>query len=312
VIAALNTPARRIILAFAVSVLLHAAVLWLPYIHWPHAKVELPPLNVRLEHLPKPAEQPAEKTEPANPISKTVTGTSGKTTSGAMNKMDKTEEQATAHPFPKHLRLTFVVHKSADGFMTGEIHHQLDIRNDRYTLKSVRQTAGLTSLRNSDRLIQASHGRIGEHGLQPETFEEESIKDSGKQSRQATFDWAAQKMRFSHGDETTLPADAQDTLSFLYQLSQLPINGEFFPLPVSDGTQLKIYQIEIGAKEDIDTPMGKLRALHLRKMHTQGEAYFEIWLGLEYRLLPVKFRQLDVSGNLTDEYVITDLRSSDE
>lgn len=311
-IATLHNPAGRITLAIALSALIHAAVLWLPYIHLPHAKVELPPLTVRLEPLPKPAEQPAAKPEPANPISKTAPNASYKATARTMNKMDKMEESAAAHPFPKHLKLTFVVHKDADSSMTGEIHHQLDIQRDSYTLKSVRQTAGLTSLRNSDQLIQTSHGQIGEHGLQPETFEQKEITKIGQQSQQVTFDWAAQKLRFSHGDETALPADAQDTLSFLYQLSQLPMSGEFFPLPISDGAQLQLYQIEIGTKEDISTPMGKLNALHLRKMHAQGEAYFEIWLGLEYRLLPVKFRQLDGSGNVTDEYVIADIRAADE
>jgi Protein of unknown function (DUF3108) len=312
VIAALNNPASRITLAIVLSALLHAGILWLPYIQLPHAKVELPPLTARLEPLPKPVEQPAATPEPANPITKSELGASIKSATRTLDEMDKTEESSAAHPFPKQLRLTFAVHKGADGFMTGEIHHQLDINGDRYTLKSVRQTAGLASLRNSDRLIQASHGKIGEHGLQPDTFDEKEITRDGKQSLQATFDWAAQKLRFSHGDETTLPADAQDTLSFLYQLSQLPMNGEFFPLPVSDGTQLQQYQIEIGTKEDIATPMGKLRALHLRKMHAQGEAYFEIWLGLEYRLLPVKFIQVDSSGNVTYEFVITDIRAAEE
>jgi len=90
------------------------------------------------------------------------------------------------------------------------------------------------------------------------------------------------------------------------------MEGEFFPMAVSDATQLQQYQIEIGAKEDIATPMGKLRTLHLRKMHTQGEAYFEIWLGLEYRLLPVKFRQVDGSDNVIEEFVISDIRAADE
>ncbi len=316
-IAAFRTPTRRIALAIALSVLIHAAILWLPYIQLPQAKVQLPPLSVRLEPLPKPVELIAEKPElakpePANPLTKPDDSASAKPVTKAMVAMNRTEETTAIRPFPKHLQLTFAVYKGADDFRTGEIHHQLDIHGGRYTLKSVRQTAGLASLRNSDRLIQTSHGKIGEHGLQPDTFEEEKITRGGTQSLQATFDRAVQKLRFSHGDETVLPADAQDILSFMYQLSQFPMNGEFFPLPISDGAQLQQYQIEVGAKEDIATPMGKLRALHLRKMHTQGEAYFEIWLGLEYRLLPVKFSQVDSSGKVTEEFVISGIRAADD
>ncbi len=316
-IAAFRTPTRRIGLAIALSVLIHAAILWLPYIQLPQAKVQLPPLSVRLEPLPKPVELIAEKPElakpePANPLTKPDDSASAKPVTKAMVAMNRTEETTAIRPFPKHLQLTFAVYKGADDFRTGEIHHQLDIHGGRYTLKSVRQTAGLASLRNSDRLIQTSHGKIGEHGLQPDTFEEEKITRGGTQSLQATFDRAVQKLRFSHGGETALPADAQDILSFMYQLSQFPMNGEFFPLPISDGAQLQQYQIEVGAKEDIATPMGKLRALHLRKMHTQGEAYFEIWLGLEYRLLPVKFSQVDSSGKVTEEFVISGIRAADD
>jgi hypothetical protein len=317
VIAALRTPTRRIALAIALSVLIHAAILWLPYIQLPQARVQLPPLSVRLEPLPKPVEPIAEKPElvkqePVIPLTKHDDSASAKPVTKTMAAMNRTEETTAPHPFPKHLQLAFVVYQGADNFRTGEIHHQLDINGSRYTLKSVRHAAGLVSLRNSDRLIQTSRGKIGEHGLQPDTFEEEKITRGGTQNLQTMFEWKAQKLRFSHGGETALPADAQDMLSFMYQISQLPMNGEFFPLPISDGAQLQQYQIEIGAKEDITTPMGKLRALHLRKMHVQGEAYFEIWLGLEYRLLPVKFSQVDSSGKVTEEFVISGIRAADE
>jgi hypothetical protein len=255
VIAAFRNPARRITLAIALSVLIHAAILWLPYIQLPQARVQLPPLSVMLEPLPNPVELIAEKPELANPLTKLDDSSSAKPVTKAMVAMNRTEENTAIHPFPKHLQLTFAVYKDADDFRTGEIHHQLDIHGGRYTLKSVRQTAGLASLRNGDRLIQTSHGKIGEHGLQPDTFEEEIITKGGTQSLQATFDRTAQKLRFSHGGETALPADAQDILSFMYQISQLPMNEEFFPLPISDGAQLQQYQIEIGAKEDITTPM---------------------------------------------------------
>ncbi|MGA7749372.1 MAG: DUF3108 domain-containing protein [Gallionella sp.] len=316
-IAILNTTARRLTFAIALSVLVHAAILWLPYVQLPHAKVELPPLSVRLEPLPKPVEQIAgqsesAKSEPANPISKPDSSSTAKPLSKAMAAMNKSDEPTQTHPFPRHLHLTFIVYKDADGSRTGEIRHQLDIHGSRYSLRSERQTAGLASLRNSDRIVQTSYGKIGDHGLQPDTFEKEEITDSGKRSLQATFDWAAQKLHFSNGSEISLPADAQDVLSFMYQISQLPMNGEFFTMPISDGMQLQQDQIEIGTKEDLATPMGKLRALHLRKMHADREAYFEIWLGLEYRLLPVKFRQIDSSGNMIEEFVITDIRAADE
>ena len=310
--AALLTPARRIIFAVALSILLHAAILWLPHIQLPHEKVLLPPLTARLEPLPKPEAQPAEKPEPANPATKPDDSVSPMSATKAVGTMNELEKSAATHVFPRHLQLTFAVYRGTDTFSSGEIRQQLDVHGEKYALKSVRQAAGLSSLLSKDQLVQTSRGKIGEQGLQPEIFKEEKITTGGKQSLKANFDRAAQKLRFSHGGETALPADAQDTLSFMYQLSQLSMHREYFPLPISDGASLEKYQIEIGGEEDVAAPMGKLRALHLRKMHTQNEAYFEIWLGLEYRLLPIKFRQIDGSGEVVEEFVISDIRAAGE
>jgi hypothetical protein len=306
---------RRIFFAIAFSAMVHAAILWLPHLPLSHGKVNLPPLTARLEPLPLPVAKPAAKPEPLNQLSKRGDGPSTKKISGTASSLKKMEKSAAVHQFPKHLQLSFAIYQSAVNSRIGELRHEIDIDGDKYTLKATKQFTGLTSLQNNDQLILTSQGKIDEHGLHPEIFKEERITASGKQDLKAIFDWAAQTLHFSHGDDTALPADTQDILSFMYQLSQLSIPSmrvEFFPLPISDGTQFAQYQIEIGRAENISTPMGNLRALHLRKMHAQGEAYFEIWLGLEYRLLPVKFRQVDGSDKVTEEFVISDIRAADE
>lgn len=311
-IAVFRTPVRRISFAIALSAMMHTAILWLPHLQLPHAQVHLPPLTARLELLPLPADKPAAKPEPPNRLSKPGDGPSAKQMATAANTMKEMEKSAATHQFPKHLQLTFAVYKGADLSRVGELRQQLDIDGDRYTLKATRQAIGLAIMLNNEQLIQTSHGKIDEHGLQPDTFKEEKITGSGKQSLEATFDRTSQKLLFSNGGETALPADSQDILSFMYQLSQLSMRTEIIPLSISDGTQLEQDQIEIGATEDISTPMGKLPALHLRKMHAPGEAYFEIWLGLEYRLFPVKFRRVDGSDKVTEEIVISDIRAADE
>jgi hypothetical protein len=310
------TPTRRVAIAIALSALMHAAILWLPQIRLPYAKVELPPLTVRIEHLPEIRKAPAEKSTHGHPA--TGAGTEDKqatVTAPAMRKMpamDATAEPVAPPPFPKHLQLTFAVYRNGDRFASGELRHKLDIGGDKYTLKATLRPAGLTSLHNSIQLIRISRGKIDTRGLRPEIFVQEEFSAGGKQSLKAEFDWAAHKLRFSSGNDAELPADAQDMLSFMYQLSQIPLDSELFLLPISDGSQMESYQIEIGVKEVISTPLGKLRALHLRKTHGPNEAYFDIWLGLEYRLLPVKLIWIDSSGNMTDEYAISDIRATDD
>ena len=221
------------------------------------------------------------------------------------------EEQKAAYLLPLHAQLNFAVYKGLDGFRIGEVKHQLEISGDKYILHAVTQTIGLARLFKSYQLTQTSRGKAGKQGLQPESFEEEKTMSDGKQSLKANFDWPSQKLRFSHGGETALPADAQDILSIFYQLSQLPLNREIIQIFVSNGKKLEKYNFEVGAEEEIITPMGKLRVLPLRKLHAQNEEGFEIWLGLEYRLLPVKIRPIERSGEVIGEIVITDIRIAD-
>lgn len=310
VIAALRTLARRIPLALALSVMIHAAILWLPHLQL-HRSLQLPPLTVRLEVSPLPAAQPAKIPEPVTQAGKPIGSMLGMPMSKTAAMMKEMKKSTATRQFPKHLQLTFAVYRGA-GSRVGQLYQQLDIYGDKYTLKATEQTDEPASLPNNGQLVQASYGKIDEHGLQPETFKEERITGSGKQDLEATFDRTVQKLLFSHGGETALPADAQDILSFMYQLSQLSMQAEIIPISISDGTKLEQNRIEIGITEDISTPMGKLRALHLRKMHAQGEAYFEIWLGLEYSMLPVKFREVDGSDGIIEESVISDIRASDD
>lgn len=314
-IAALRTPSRRISVAIAISAMTHIVILLLPYLNLPHAKVNLPPLTVRLEPLPHPIEKSATKPQQPIPMTQLGNGPSTKNTLGTANVMKEMEKSALNRPFPKRLQLTFAVFNGADFFRVGELLHQLEIDKDRYILKAIKQTDGPTRSKNKDKLIQISQGTIDVHGLQPESFEEEKITGNYTQKLSASFDQTAHQLNFSRGGSASLPADAQDILSFMYQLSQLSIPSmhmEFFPIPISNGTQLEQTRIEIGITEDISTNMGTMRTLHLQKMHNQGEAYFEIWLGLEYRMLPVKFRQVDGSDKVIAESVISDIRAADE
>jgi hypothetical protein len=263
---------------------------------------------VRLEVLPQPVDKPISKPEKPSPLSRVGDRSTTKKTDSTANTMKKMEQSTSPPKFPKHLQITFTVSNGVEFLKVGELRHELDIDGSKYTLKATKQAVGLS---NKEQLIQSSYGNLDEHGLQPDTYTEERANASGEQSLEVTFDRKAHKVNFSNGANTVLPDDAQDILSFMYQLSQISMQREIIPLPISDTSQLKQNLIEIGAAEYITTPLGNLQAMHLSKMHIKGEPYFEIWLGLEYRLFPVKFRQVDGMGQVTGEYVISDIRAED-
>lgn len=324
-------PAARIALAIGLSLLIHAVALFAPLIELPKSEVPLPPLTARLEPLPTivppaPKKKPRAKPQPVEKAVQPTQESAPETVNGAPETVneapqidaepqppvEETAEQAKP-PLPKRAQLTFSVYQGEGGLKLGEAVHRLDIEEGQYTLKAVTQTTGLASIFKSYMLIQTSEGQANAQGLLPHKFAEENKQSKGSQSLSAEFDWEARKLRFSHGGETALPEQAQDILSFLYQLSQLPMsNQEVVPIRISNGKKLEYYELEIGAEEELSTSLGKLRALPLRKLHAKGEEGLEIWLGLEYRLLPIKVRQIDRAGQIAGEMVISDIRVSDE
>jgi hypothetical protein len=309
----LREPSQRIIAALVISALIHAIILWMPHLRLPSVTGTLPSLTVRFEYQPKPVSPPVPEPETVLQVSNAENNISLQAAAVPAEPvkaeaMQAMEKSADSSAFPKHVRLSFTVYQGKNLGRAGEMQHQLDINASSYSLKSIRRAAGMLMRVQS---TQFSRGAVNERGLQPDEFSEERVTSGGKQKSKAIFDRTAQTIHFSTGADATLPPDAQDGLSFMYQLSQLSMHTEIIPLAVSDGNNLENYRIEIGREENLSTPMGELRTLHLRKMHVQDEPYFEIWLGLDYRLLPVKFRQVAATGEVLEEFAISDIRSSD-
>jgi hypothetical protein len=342
-IAALRTPVRRLVLAVLISILLHSSVMWVPRMRLPHFDTEMPPLTVRLEPLPpRPYMTKPEPVKAVRPSRAAPSQTVDQPTSllpqsavvpaNAPDEMQQAQEPApkietlpvpvavvpegywTKPVLPKHAQLDFAVYQGGTAsFRIGEARHALDIVDGRYVLQAETRTVGLVNFFKSFRLAQSSRGVVDNNGLRPERYQEERVASGNAQKLEAVFDWPAKTLNSQGGGKAELPDDALDTLSMLYQLSQVRMdNKEIVALHIGNGKKLEYYEFEIAQQEEIDTPMGKLRTLHLRKLHNQNEEGMEVWLGLEYRMLPVKVRHLDRAGEVSGEAIIAGIRVSDE
>ncbi len=344
-----KTATGRITLAIALSLLAHAVLVFGPnLVELTPSEPPLPPLIAKLEPLPsvvvkpipkKPLPKPRKITpdtsakpdapvEPAPAIleipgSEPPSASSEKTPqpethpaaepaaqSAEAAQTDETEQ--AAHPLPRHAKLVFAIRKGTD-FTVGRAIHELTISDDHhYTLTASINTIGIVSLLKSFEMNQHSSGTLSAQGLHPDEFSEGKVNDENKQTLTAKFDWQNKQLTFSSGDTAKLPDKAQDMLSFLYQLSQSPLTQPLLTMYISNGKKLEKYQLAIGKEDYILTPKGKIRTLPLRKIHAPGEEGLEVWLGLEYRLLPVKIRQIDRNGEIAGEMVISDIRVSED
>jgi len=331
-------PFTRIAVAVALSILVHSLLLW----QWPKLDLAsqqelLPPLQAKLEPLPKLAAVPVpRKSRPrraarVEPMVKPVVATPAviadatsavaavaaaasavDATSSLAPTPTTTEEAASPPLLPKHAQLHFAVQYGGGTFKVGEVSHELENIDGHYSLRAITRTTGVVGIFKSYRLTQSSSGSVTKQGLRPESYDESKTDSSGTQTSSARFDWDGNKIYFSDGSVSKLLEQAQDALSLPYQLSQLPLNLAHFPIALSNGKNIRQHYLAVGDEGTISTTMGELRTVTLYKVHGANEEGLIIWLALEYRLLPVKILYLDKSGEISANMVITDIRVSDE
>ena len=343
-----DNTSRRFAYAVFISLLLHGLILWGPHIRLPRFESTLPPMVAKLEPLPtapakhkskrriktatpKPAPVSPPRTEPpaedaqlaasspvaaSNPVaaSELAAASAPEAASTVVESETLTTQtyKAVERPaLPKSAQLTFDVYKGTSHFRVGKAVHTLEIDNGHYVIHAVTQTVGLVRLFKHYDLIQDSSGSYNKYGLQPEQFAEERIEKPDTQSYWAKFDHAAQRARFSNGEEVALPPDTQDILSILYQFPPLT-DGEIATVSISNGRKVEHYQFRIDTDEEIDTAIGKLPTVRMSRLHGPNEEGLEIWLARQYRLFPVKMRFIEKNGDVTGEAVITDIRVSEE
>lgn len=227
---------------------------------------------------------------------------------------DPSRNKQGVRQLPLHAQLRFAVYLGDSSFSIGDLFQELDIREGRYTIQAELEKAGLASWFNSTQLTQISKGVLLENGdLAPQTFIEEATDARGAHHRyEADFDWNTKQLRFADGSGGAMAPGTEDMLSLLYQLSQIALHMEILHLAVTDGNKLENILLEVGAVEEIATPMGKLRARHFHQMRDQDAPWMDIWLGSDYHMLPVKFRKTDADGKIVEEFVIKEIRVSDD
>ncbi len=193
---------------------------------------------------------------------------------------------------PSHGIIRYRVDRGDSNFEIGVARHEWEIVDGRYRLVSELETTGLAWLFKSVRIDMESTGTINAEGFRPDSFairrEGQAVKD------RALFDWDRMKVRVGNRVEQALAQGAQDLLSFNYQLGYMDFPESGGTLSIATGKKYGTYRLEVIGNEQIETPAGVLRTLHLR---APGDNTTELWLAYDYLLLPVKIRHVDSKGD---------------
>lgn len=204
------------------------------------------------------------------------------------------DEPVSVPPPPRHVEIEFRGANGSKG--AGKQTFDRD-ENNHYRL--VGEMSMPVVLFISGSIEQHSEGLITDKGLQPLKFTQ---KITGSRPQTASFDWDAQSLVMDTGKRTEtkpLSPGTQDMLSFMYQFMFMP-PLEQMQITMVTGKKLRTYVYNFEGEDTLDTPMGKLKALHIGRSNNDGDERTELWLASEYRYLPIRIRRTEKDGAFVD------------
>jgi hypothetical protein len=194
---------------------------------------------------------------------------------------------------------TLVYEFSRSGFQLAKMTDTLRVTGGEYELTSSAQGVGVVAvLARGQSIRRESRGAIGAEGLAPRSFTEQR-GDNYKLS--ADFNWPGREVVLTNAQGAVsrlqLAPRTQDRLSFPYQIAFAHGTPPAeFSIAVADGRHVTQYAFRLVGTETVSTGIGELKALHYTKILSGGDTAFDIWLGVDHQLLPVRLSYADKDG----------------
>jgi len=203
----------------------------------------------------------------------------------------------------RHARLVFDLFYGAQPSKVGQVTHTWAQDGREYRVETIAEAVGFVSWFLSGRLVQRASGVFAAGGLVPTDYRAEL--GTRERAETAHFDWAARKLALASKGESRLvdlPAGAQDPLSMLHQL--------YFMTPIPDAAQFDIvtgrklyrYVYQMVGEAQFETPLGIVRALHLRRHDPDGSS-MDVWLDLDRNFLPARIHFVDRKGRVLEQVI---------
>ncbi len=76
----------------------------------------------------------------------------------------------------------------------------------------------------------------------------------------------------------------------IFQLAHAPPKGDTYDMRVFTQRRFYEFHLIVMGEEEIEIPLGKVRAQHLRHVDPEDHQAVDVWLGIDQHYLPVKLR----------------------
>jgi hypothetical protein len=186
-----------------------------------------------------------------------------------------------------------------NGLQIAVINEQFDTDRDTYRIVSESIPVGLLALLRKRGVTLVSSGKITSNGLRPDHFEGTNGDDDARRVS-AEFDWTEARLTLKHEGQmetAPLPPGTQDRISLMYQFMFVePGQLRQIDVAMTNGRKIDRYRYSITPGVDLDTPLGRMKTLHLVKAREPGESAAEIWLAPQHHFFPVKVLLVEKDG----------------
>lgn len=264
----------------------------------PPPEVEAPPTVQAPEVIPEPAPPPAAVEEPKPEVVAMA--------QPAVPVPPPEPPKFPVESFPENVSISYTLTST---FADGRAEYTWSRDGDEYKITGEAEAVGFFTLFLEGRILQESRGTVTAEGLRPKRFRENKPNTPPEGLE---FDWPARKVTFEAKGEaktTELADNTVDWLSMIFHLAHVPPSGEDYTLKVF--TQRKMYQftLKVLGIEEIEIPLGKVKALHLRHIDPKDNDVVDVWLGVEHHYLPVKLRYPVARNRLVVEQSATSVKA---
>jgi hypothetical protein len=244
---------------------------------------------------------------PEGPL-ETLAGSAGEAPGSEVQASAESPAAADAAAAPaeyplRRAQLVFDLYYGAQPSKVGQVTHTWVQDGREYRVETIAEAVGFVSLFLNGRLVQRSSGVFAPDGLVPTEYRAEL--GTRERTEVARFDWAARKIALAWKGESRivdLPAGAQDPLSMLHQLYFMKPIPAAAPLDIATGRKLYHHVYRIVGEAEIETPLGLVRTLQMRRQDADG-ARMDVWLDLDRSLLPARIHSVDRRGMVLEQVI---------
>ena len=172
-----------------------------------------------------------------------------------------------------------------------------------YRYRSKTETTGLFSLFRDDKITEESRGRLGTDSAQPLHYQYTQTGSHKQRHVSIRFDWDKKEViNLVNGSTWKMKLEPGVVDKLLYQfiiMRDLSAGKRHLSYVIADGGKTKTYRFDAQGQEVIQTPLGKMLTLKLRRHKPNSRRETTLWCAPALHYLPVKVKNVEKDDKIT-------------